>query len=283
MNKNTVKKLVQEGKTKEAISTLKGLVIGKEMGHFISIIEAEFNTLNQEILRGTIDTEQKQLRTNRINDKLLTLLDHDVTKVKKDSSRKKILLLLIPISLLVLTGLYFYLSNNSIADCPQFKQTSINKILLIPFENVGNETAKPHIVLRDRIHELANKKDLSTSIKLGSAKENLSIDDAPKLAASCDANVIIWGKYSNASDSLRLILQYYFLDHPEWSETSDLVTLKDVTSIQNGTMLKNLEDAIMSLCSIIAIRQEKKELTKKWLNKIEHKEGIDLKLIEVLN
>ena len=58
--------------------------------------------------------------------------------------------------------------------------------------------------------------------------------------------------------------------------------LKDVTAIQSGTMLKNIDDAILSLCSVIAIRQGNTEITRKWLGKMGEKEEIDRQLSEIV-
>jgi len=282
MNKDTVIKAIQQGKTKAAINALKAIDLSKEKQQAVSIIEAEFNTLNQEILKGTIDTEERQLRLNRINDKLLTLVSEESPDALVKENRKKIGILLAAIGFI---GLLFFVVRMTTADnvtCPEFKAASINKILLIPFENVGSKLSMPHVLLKDRIESLSLKKNLSTTIKLGEVQKGFSLEEAPVIAKSCGANVIIWGKYSNAADSLRLILQYHFLEQPDWSNMSDLITLKDVTDIQKGKMLKNLEDSIMSLCSIIAIRQDKQEVTKKWLGKVKEKEAVDLKLVEVL-
>ncbi len=247
------------------------------------MIEAEFNGLHQQILKGTISREEQQLRTNQINDKLLSLLADTGTPKLTRQSNKKLFLIVIPSAVILLAASYLVFSGTLYQDCPSFDPELKNKVLLIPFENVGHEPAQPHIVLRDRIEALSIKKQLSTSIELGAAKSGLSINDALQAAEACNANVVIWGKYSNSSDSMRLILQYHFFEQPEWSKMSELIALKDVTGIQAGKMFKGLEDAIMSLCSVIALRQNKPALARKWLNKVAEKESIDRKILEALN
>ena len=281
MNEQLVIKAIQEGKTIIAIQALKELGISPAKEKTLSIIEAEWNTLNQEVLRGTIDSEQRQLRQNRIHDKLLTLLSTKDSTSVRSGRKSRVALWLVSTGLAIFCLAYFAWTNTANSNCPEFKEPSTNKILVVPFENVGKEVSKPHLILRNRIEELTIKNQLSTSIQMGAATEGLTLTDAPKVAESCGANVIIWGTYSNASDSLRLILQYLFLEQPDWSKMSDLIVLKDVTAIQTGKKFKSLEDAILSLCGIIALRQDKTEVAEKWLKKVVEKGEVDLELLKL--
>jgi len=47
-------------------------------------------------------------------------------------------------------------------------------------------------------------------------------------------------------------------------------------------MLKDLDDSIMSLCAVIALRKGNKALAKKWLNKIKKLEHVDKELLALL-
>ena len=267
-DKQLVQQLIQEGKTQDAIDALKKLAPGEAIKKTLLIIEAEFNTLQKEHLKGLIDLDQKQVRTNRIHDKLLSLLEEKSSTAS--ASNRKVLYYLIPLLLIAAAVIVFQLSGSDSRQCPEFDEGVTNKILLIPFENLRGTVAQPHLVLRNKIEELVKDHNLSTSIKIGDL-QTPSIFDAPNVARACGANVIIWGGYSN-SDSIRLTLNYNFLDDPDWDLLNELITLKDVTHLQEGEVLKDLEDSVMWLCSIIALRQNKPEKTQKWLNKIKEKE-----------
>ncbi|MFK7808558.1 MAG: hypothetical protein AB8F74_12205 [Saprospiraceae bacterium] len=283
LNKQKIKNHIRQGEFKSAFQEFKNTDLPKSQKTAITLIESEYNMLLQETAKGLIGNEEKQLRLNRINNKLLTLLDEEAV-AETIGTNKKIFPLVLGLGFLLALASYFFFTNQSNNSCPSFNKISTNKILLIPFENVGDGAlAKPHLILRDRIEALSIKNNLSTNVELGESIKNLSISKAPEVAKKCGANVIIWGKYSNDDDSVRLILQYHFLDFPDWSKYDDLVVLKDVTGIQQGTMSKKLEDSIMSLCSVIAIRQGKKELTKKWLGEVEEKEALDLRLAKILD
>lgn len=283
MDKNAARKLIQAGKVSDAIAAIRGKKLDATASNSLSIIEAEHNNLQGDILKGVISEEQKLLRQNRINDKLLALLDWQANPVEKHKGQSRLLFVLLPLILLLAAfGYYSFGTQYDEFECPKFADVSNNKILLLPFENVGTAVAQPHILLRDQIDKFSIEKGLSTSIELGATNEGMTIKEAPQVAKSCGANAIIWGKYSNTNDSLRLILQYHFLDSPDWSNMSELLVFKDVTAIQSGQMLKNLEDAILSLCGIIAVREDKKSLAQKWLGAVDQKDAVDRKLIQLL-
>lgn len=268
MNQDTIKQAIQGGRTKEAIELFKTRKLSTLDSNTLSIIEAEFNTLNDESLKGLLDAPQKQRRLNHINDRLLGLLSK---KAGAKTSKSPVALILLVGLLFLALSTYFIRSNSSI-NCPDFDNKARHQILLVPFQNVGGATAKPHLLLRDRIETLVLKNQLSTSIKATVDLIDIPISEAAAIARSCGANVIVWGKYAHSDDSLSLILQYHFLDQPDWSKTEDAITVKDATSIQSGTISKNLEDSIFLLCSIIALRQNELELTQKWLDKITDKD-----------
>ncbi|MFK8005594.1 MAG: hypothetical protein AB8H03_04455 [Saprospiraceae bacterium] len=282
MNKEIIS-LIQKNKTKEAIKLLKGKSLPIESKKILSLIESEFNLLNQEILKETISFEEKLIRRNRINDRLLSIVQKEPnSKIVTNKKSKRLFLYLLPLILIGFSFVAYNYINNDRHLCPIFPESSLNKILLIPFENVGNQKANPEIIIRDKISKLTLENNLSTSIKLGERAASLTIEDALDLAKYCKANVIIWGKYSNTTDSINLILQYHFLDQPDWSNMGELIVLKDITFIQNGEMLKNIEDAILLLCSVIATRQGNKPLAKKWLDEVIEQDSIDHQLRKVL-
>lgn len=266
MSKDIVIEAIQDGEIKLAIELFKELDLSSSQRSTLSIIESEFNVLSSDILKGVISDEQIQLRFNRINDKLLNLLQSKTEPPVKKRSR--LLFLVVIVALVIIASATYFYSTKSTLACPDFDVSANNKILLVPFQNVSNSPAKPHVLLLDRIEQLVLENNLSTTIELADGLKNVTTSKAPFLAESCSANVIIWGKYSNASDSLSLILQYHFLDQPDFPATSELSILKDVTAIHSGTVTKNLEDAILLLCSVIALRQNKTVLAKKWLGEI---------------
>jgi hypothetical protein len=278
MNEPTIIQAIQNGKTNEAIQAFQQLHLSVAKRQSLSVIEASFHTLQQAVTKGTITYEQQQIELNRIHDRLLTLLEADSHSTTK--KKQTWIFVLLFVGAVSFVAFYFLAKNSN--ECPVFDAQLTNKILLLPFENIGEEIAQPHLVLRDRIEQLSLKNQLSTDIQVGKIQIALSIREATQLAENCAANVVVWGKYSKTNDSLRVILQYHFLEQPSWSQFGELAVMKDVTAIKNGTLSKGLEDAVLSLCSVIALRQDEVDLAKRWLAKIDEKGAVDAEIKKVI-
>lgn len=275
---NQLTTLITAGKTKEAIAFLRKQSLPNSVSKKLNLIEAEFNKLREEETKGVITFEEKQLRRNRVNDKLLSLFENDAAAAGSSKFRNWLLLIL-PLILLVLGSLFWSKNNTPTYECPKFPTEFNNKILILPFENVGSETARPHVILRDKINTLTAKNNLSSVAKPCSPIANVTIAEAPEIAQECEANLLIWGNYSARTDSIRMTLNYYFTDTPEESKLGEMLALKDVTGLQSGKMLKNLDDAILSLCGIIAVREGNEPIAKKWFEKVKKKEDFDREIL----
>jgi hypothetical protein len=273
-----VQDFIITGKIKEAFVFLRTQKLDNTTTHHLNILEAEYTELRQSENKGVLSYQDIQLRKNQLNDKLLALFREDLSASNTVSKSNKSLWLL-PV-LLVLGGLSFWLFNQPEAYvCPDFEVEKNNKILVLPFVNVGENSAKPHILLRDRINQLSDKNNLSSIAECGSTFDDMTMRKAPKLTTQCDADLIVWGTYSS-SDSIRLVLQYYFAEKPNAANLGEFLTLKDVTEIQTGSMSKVFDDALFSLCGLIALREGDMPLTEKWLRKVGNKEKIDKRILE---
>ena len=279
-----VNDFIQAGNTEAVFSFLEGQELTASLSKALTIIEAEFRELEESELKGTLDIQDIQVRKNQIHDKLLTLAEKAERKQRTSKTDGRLLWIGILVVLLSGAGIIAWsFFKGDTYDCPDYPQRVKNKILIFPFENVGNVDAKPQIVLRDRINQLATEFDLSSSALVGNQVENLSIDKVPTVAERCDANVLIWGTYSLSNDSLRMVLQYVFTEFPEWNNLGEVVALKDVTGLQNGRMVKSLDDAVLSLCGVIAARKGDATLTKRWLRSVKEKETLDRKVLDKLD
>ncbi len=281
--KESIKKLIVEGKTRRAIEQLKEVAPSTSSKKILTIIESEFTSIRKKELSGTMSHSEVQLAKNQINDKLLGILEGEVdeTTTKNSSSFFKIL---IPIALITLGALGWWMMYAPDTPCPDYPSDVNNRILILPFENIGAtiNDAKPQVALANRINTLTYKNNLSSHAEIGTPYENLNMIKAGALAQICDANLIIWGTYSSKSDSIRLIMNYQFIERPNQNELGDITSLKDITELQNGKMTKELDDAILSLCGIIAIREGNAPVAKKWFEKVKEKEEFDKRLLEKL-
>ncbi|MGB1217228.1 MAG: hypothetical protein ACPG5P_05105 [Saprospiraceae bacterium] len=279
----TIRDLVARGKTKDAFYFLKKQDLNYQTQQILSILEGEYNQLREKEVKGIISLDEAQIQRNKINDKLLSVFQIPASDTKSNIRKWWIIPLLI---VLFLGGFGIWKMSVSQGEltyvCPDFPQEFKNKILVLPFEKVGDKNAKPHIILRDRINQLSLKKNLSSVAEVGDIFEGMSMRKAPVLSEECSSNLMVWGTYSSMSDSVSVVLQYYFKDEPDWNNSGELLKVKDVTELQNGKMLKSFDDALMSLCGLIALRQGKNDVAKTWFDKVKHKEDFDEKLLKVL-
>ena len=275
-----VRSLIIKGNVSEAFSFLKN----KKASDALTILESEYHELRNAEIKGTLDNNQIQIKKNQINEKLLSIAKGDFSN-KKITSSNNLLKILIPLVAIIIGGFFYWISpiNDSSIACPSYPSETRNKVLIIPFINVGSTEAQPHFGLRDRINTVANRKKLSIQAELGKEDKNLTMAKAPKLAKNCNADMIVWGTYEK-SDSLDISVNYFFANEPQWNKSAELATLKNVTAIYKGQMTKHLEeDVFLSLCSIIVMRDGKNALAKNWLSKIKHKNEIDTQLLQALN
>jgi len=281
-DQKTVQDFIRTGDVEGAIQFLDQLELSSSTRQQLILIEAEYNELKRAENKGVITQQDAQLRRNQINDRLLQLVaDRNVVDEPSPNSGRW---LLIGVGVLLLSlSFWYFTSNTSPKSCLDFPEDVENRIVVAPFENVGSTPAKPHIVLRDRINQLALNNQLSSLAKLFEEERTWNLNEIEMMTKECDSNVYIWGTYSNRSDSIRLILNYYFTDEPDLAQIGTPIALKDVTVLQSGKMLKGLDDAILSLCGLIALRDGDRPLAKKWFQKVEQKEALDRDILTQLN
>lgn len=277
-----IRVLIASGETAGAFSLLKQIQLKGRQRNNLSLLEGEFLELHQKELKNLMSYDEIQIARNKINDRLIRIVADNENKWPRALTKGNVLLILMVIGVLITGLVYSWSLNQTSLLCPDFSSSSKNKVLILPFENVGSEPARPQLILRDRINQLAGNAALSTEAMLGTSNNNMSMKDAPSLATSCQADLLIWGTYSAKSDSTRIILQYYFKDAPEKGNPGELITIKDITALQHGRMLKGLDDAIYSLCALIAFRDNQRVLAKKWINKIKQPEAIDQQVLEII-
>jgi len=278
---HTIQELIAAGNTKDVFPFLRQQDLSAQQASTLALIEADYKDLHKSKLKGIISYQEERLQKNKINDQLLSLFPVESatnTKANKTSNLSK---LLAGFLLLAVAGGMIWWFGDVQHTCPNFSEEVRNKILIMPFTNVAGGTAKPQVVLRDRINQLTTKNKLSTEAALGGSTD-VTMRNASLIAQNCKANVVIWGTYS-AIDSLRINLNYHFSNDPQKNKIGELVEVKDVMDLlKKGQILKTQDDIIMSLCGIIALREGNKEVAKKWFEKVDQKEALDERLLGVL-
>lgn len=278
----TIQTLIADGKTKEVFSFLRKQDLSAQQSRTVALIEAEFNELQKSSLKGILSFQEERLQKNKINDKLLSLFHVEGTTNSTPTKSSNLSRILVGVLLLAFAGGVIWWFDSVKHDCPSFREEVRNKIIIMPFENVAGGTAKPQTILRDRINQLALQNKLSTQAGLGTSLD-VNLNNATLVAQNCKANVIIWGTYSSGTDSLRLTMNYKFMREPQKNKVGEVIAVNDVMDLlREGKMLKLQDDAILSLCGIIAMREGNKGVAKKWFEKVKKKEELDQKILNAL-
>lgn len=274
-----VQSLIVKNKTSDVFTFLKAHFPEAES---LTILESEYHEVRNAELKGTLDHNQIQIKKNQINDKLLAFAKVGHSQIPEKKSNRKIWKPLFYFLLLAFPILIWWNFKSSSLDCPTFANEINNKILVIPFSNLGGIEKNPQLLLCNEINNLANKNQLSINAKIGSSIKNLTINEIPKVAKSCQVDLIVWGTYEQG-DSLELILNYYFSNHPDSTKLGEYATLKNISSIQKGQISKKITDAALKLCALTVLREGNISLAKKWIKKQEFKDENDVTLLEKLD
>jgi len=278
-DRRTIAKYLAAGRFHDAVVFIRDKVRDTTLEARLDVLEAEYRQVQRDHQKGMLSYEERQVRINRLNDRLLSIIQPPAAATGPTKKRRVILSAALILAVISVLGWWVYRAQAS--DCPNYPPDISNRVLIIPFENVGGGEARPQVVIRDRINELSTDNQLSVRAQLGNPTSIAALDEAPMAAEVCEANVVVWGTYA-FSDSIRLVLNYYFMDQPAISNTGQLLSFRDAIGLQSGKMLKALDDAILSLCGLIALREGNDKLAEKWFEKVNHRERMDRELLRIL-
>jgi len=278
-DRRTIAKHLAAGRFQEAVSVIRDLDPDASLESDLDVLEAEYHQVQRDHQKGVLSYEERQVRVNRLNDRLLSLI-RSSGPAAAQKKRPRIIWITGVLIALSAVAVWWIMAERT-PDCPSYPPNISNRVLVVPFENVGGNEAQPQVVIRNRINELSTNNGLSVRAQLGNPASIAALDEAPMAAENCNANVVVWGTYA-ASDSIRLVLNYYFMDQPAISNTGQLLSLRDAIGLQSGKMLKDLDDAILSLCGLIALREGDDKLAEKWFEKVKHTEPMDREALRLL-
>lgn len=266
----------------------------------LRVAEANYNAARQQEMKGILAFGEAQREYNRVNDNLLAVLDAleagktpvaPSTAVPASAGARSRWPMSVGIGALVLallTGAWWFWGKNRAPDCPTFRGPGL-KVMILPFQNIGNSSkdGKPEISIQKLIQERAgnNQFPLAVEVMTGynATKTNPDKYDAQPLGKTCGADMVIWGDYEYAHDSVQLDTRFAFVKPDGQSGGTGLQTFSSIANIRSGRMNKSLDDAVFSLCAIMAVAERRLPLAKKWLDKVKVKDARDIQFLEKLN
>lgn len=277
-----IRNLIRHGDTRAAIQSLYHLLAdvpnGETLQRSVMVLEQEYAAVKQQEINGILGFQEARRQHNRISHALLELLDDAVNgRFVRDNPANKRRWLWIAIGAavaIISCAVWVLLADKGAADCPTFSASG-KRVLILPFANIGGKDFRPEIALQERIRMLSEKNNFPLSVEL--LKRPELTDENPDhasirpLAERCGADMVIWGAYDFTSDSLLLQTKYLIVDiKRSESGSSGFQPFKNALNMQSGMLLSGLDDAVLSLCGLMAIQDNKLELAEKWLKKVKN-------------
>lgn len=168
--------------------------------------------------------------------------------------------------------------------CPAYTREGV-RVLILPFQSFGSETDKPELAFQTQIRDLTGRNNLPSMVEVyrGTLQANSTpdIEKAAQIGRNCGADLVIWGQYDRSRDALKIDTRYVFTQTSRSGKTS-FQSVPDLPALTQGKMYRSLEDAVFSICTIMAIRERNETLASKWLDRIKTPTPDDIKMRELL-
>ncbi|MEZ4891446.1 MAG: hypothetical protein R2778_00310 [Saprospiraceae bacterium] len=305
-NFDQIRQLITNGETANAIQTLTSQL--KQDGnlpaglHVLRVIEAGFARVRKKEISGVLSFSEAQQEYNKVNDALVGLLEdleagrNPVQRMPDPGRRQMQLYWIIGIAIVLLLGLIAGIllggsdkaeGNEAPAPCPTFAKSEI-PILIIPFQNLGSEVSKPELVLQTRIRDLTEQNKMSSDVQLFKGeqfKESTPGNrEALKVGMDCMAQMVIWGQYERVAEGISLYVRYGFTNDANLPPGKFSETLSNLSQLRSdSTRFNSLEDAIFSLCTVLAVHEGRTALAEKWVKKVASPGMVEKKLMEAMD
>ncbi len=299
MEIQAIRELLRQGQSVKALEALIALIerdsrFKDNLLRTLRVTEANLNAVRQQELKGILPFQEAQREYARATDTLLAVLD-DVEAGRVPavaaplSSRNRMRWIFGSVgALLLLSAAAFWLLRER---CPEFSgEKNGLKVLIFEFqpvvENAG-ERARPGLVLRERIEQLAPGK-IPVSIALRSdeyGKRVNSFDAALKIGKRCGADLVVWGVYQSMErDSFRVKIRSQFTREGGTAVNTEFRPLRDLASLANkNDTFREFDDAFFSLCAMVAIERDRWVVAQRWLKRIKDPQPADMAMQEMVD
>ncbi len=303
MNSNpifeSVRELISQGDADQALQVLIGFLEKEgsqpETLRTLRVVEANYRAARKQEAKGILDFSDAQREYAKTNDFLVSVVDDLITGRKPapsfagtgDGGRKNALLpWLIGGGILIVLGILagIWLSSapkqqevqkpgaeTESQQCPKFRQEGF-KVMVLEFQKLSGEDSKPELGIQSRIRDLTERNKINVDVKVLSEEafggNTPDLQDAKGLGNQCMADMVIWGEYEKAQDSIEVDIRYAFTNS-EWPAGTASQTFKNISEIKADRMkINDLDEAVFRLCTALALHEDRMDLAEKWINKL---------------
>jgi hypothetical protein len=290
MEANDIRELLRQGQTGQALEALlawtrKDARYKNNLARTLEVLQVGYERVRRQELKGILSFQEAQREYSKVADAILSVLDDvEAGRVPAAAIQAGRTRMFAGAAVLVLTvlGLWLFFGNNR-SQCPGFTDDKALHILLLPFDPLDARTAAVELRIQDDISRLTQKAKLPVEVRIGTREKSdgeSSLQMANRKGKRCDADLVIFGQYKVfEQDSLRIKLGYRFLRDKGKTGDVPFHTFRDITEIKAP---RDLEDALFSLCAMIAMREKSWEFARRWMDKIHEKDTSEEKMAQWL-
>jgi len=305
MNSNpifeSVRELISQGDADQALQVLIGFLekdgSQPETLRTLRVVEANYRAARKQEAKGILDFSDAQREYAKTNDFLVSVVDDLIAGRKPvpgfagtgdGGARNALLPWLIGGGILIILGVLagIWLSkspeqqddqksgvNTEAFQCPKFRDKGF-KVMVLEFQKLSGEDSKPELGIQSRIRDLTERNNINVDVKILSEEafggNTPDIQDAKGLGNQCMADMVIWGEYEKAKDSIEVDIRYAFTNS-EWPAGTASRTFKNISEIKADRMrINDLDEAVFRLCYALALHEDRMDLAEKWINKIKN-------------
>ena len=301
----SVRQQLQQGETGGALDTLIKYLESEgkqtELLRTLRVVQANYNAAKQQELKGILAFQEAQREYSKVNDALLRTLDdlhagRPTNTAFADVGRRVPWIWVgLGLALLAVVGAFFIFGKpntpkkeTTAATCPEFRKVDY-RIMIIPFLSLSGDTViHPSVSIQARIRQLTTNNKMSTDVELAPGPRITSLPDwarAEQKGKYCGADLVIWGQFEKVDDSLQIDVHYVFTKGDQLPGHTDFQPFKSLTALQKSgksSGLRTLDDAVLSLCSVLAVHANRPEVAEKWLGKIQDTSEKDDSLMDAI-
>ncbi|MEM1319988.1 MAG: tetratricopeptide repeat protein [Bacteroidota bacterium] len=241
-----------------------------KMAKAVRLISSDFYELRQRQLQDTIKPEDHQRELNKIQGRLLALMDDlEAGRVSPSeqpaaSPWKKYTLYALLGAGLVTLGLWFGGVLNFQKGCPGFDDNAAFRLLLLPLKSLDGSEASFASSIKSGLDDITQGQNVSIKVHSNYDIEQEGLpgsSDAEVIGTECDAEMVIWGTYEKPKDNYLVNIKYFFLGDEtklqlhrlEVQNSSDIAIVDAVSSIQTNEFLtSNIQSIINLMAGVMA-------------------------------
>jgi len=288
----SVRDLLREGNTAQALQLVIGLLekdsrFRDNLLRTLRVAEVNYNAVRQQELKGILPFQEAQREYSKITDTLLAVIDDfeagrvPATGILTAGQNRWKLWAVVGVA--VLGALVFWFLQRGKSGCPEFEKKDALHVMVLPFDKLGGSEKRPALLIRDGIQELTKRANIPVEVKINTRDEpsGLNSQDAEKLGRKCGADLVIFGQYQAFDkDSIRVKMGYKFLKKGGAESSGSFKTFRDITAVEPT---RDVQDALFSLCAMIAADKENWAFAKRWMGRIREKNADELAMSEWLD